>query len=299
PSTSAPGATVTFHGRFDILSVSSIRNDGGGGLIEDTTTAILTLLHLQAAPKAHFLLLPSVETSWYDIVAPVIAAVPPPAVGDSLQLSMAAAESETGRVNQDMAEHQTSAPHQLLAFLSQRRGAADLDVRRRWSERAREIWSGHKGKQGRKLDPIADLRIKRTAAVDRSLHRAVHREDQGVGRSPGFVAIAGRGDREADREVDDEVWDLICLLSSWKAISVVHPLQNRMTGCTLMGSGKSTSCIAFILEMYKEAGLFDPISCSIQVTEFKIKDAYSLNFFDTDASRLPSWCNDGDDVKLP
>ncbi|CAN1242915.1 hypothetical protein LINPERPRIM_LOCUS5502 [Linum perenne] len=63
--------------------------------------------------------------------------------------------------------------------------------------------------------------------------------------------------------------------------------------------GKSTSCIAFILEMYKEAGLFDPISSSIQVTEFTIKDAYTLNFFETDASRLPSWCNDGDDVKLP
>lgn len=34
--------------------------------------------------------------------------------------------------------------------------------------------------------------------------------------------------------------------------------------------GKSTSCIAFILEMYKEAGLFDPIASSIQVTEFTV-----------------------------
>jgi hypothetical protein len=34
--------------------------------------------------------------------------------------------------------------------------------------------------------------------------------------------------------------------------------------------GKSTTCIAFILEMYKEAGLFDPISSSIQVTEFTV-----------------------------
>ncbi|KAI3855789.1 hypothetical protein MKW98_015943, partial [Papaver atlanticum] len=32
--------------------------------------------------------------------------------------------------------------------------------------------------------------------------------------------------------------------------------------------GASTSCVAFILEMYKEAGLFDPIASSIQVTEF-------------------------------
>ncbi|KAK2431614.1 inositol-1,4,5-trisphosphate 5-phosphatase [Trifolium repens] len=63
--------------------------------------------------------------------------------------------------------------------------------------------------------------------------------------------------------------------------------------------GKSTSCVAFILAMYKEAGLFDPIASSIQVTEFTIKDAYILNFFETNSSRLPTWCNDGDTVKLP
>ncbi|GAB2230571.1 hypothetical protein Droror1_Dr00014844 [Drosera rotundifolia] len=63
--------------------------------------------------------------------------------------------------------------------------------------------------------------------------------------------------------------------------------------------GKSTSCVAFILEMYKEAGLFDPIASSIEVTEFTIKDAYILNFFETDSSRLPSWCNAADVVQLP
>ncbi|XP_012070792.1 uncharacterized protein LOC105632935 [Jatropha curcas] len=63
--------------------------------------------------------------------------------------------------------------------------------------------------------------------------------------------------------------------------------------------GKSTSCIAFVLEMYKEAGLFDPIASSVQVTEFTIKDAYTLRFFENNSSRLPKWCNDGDDVKLP
>ncbi|KAH7544378.1 hypothetical protein JRO89_XS15G0156900 [Xanthoceras sorbifolium] len=67
----------------------------------------------------------------------------------------------------------------------------------------------------------------------------------------------------------------------------------------LYNDGKSTSCIAFILEMYKEAGLFDPIASSIQVTEFTIKDAYSLKFFENNSSRLPKWCNDGDTVKLP
>lgn len=38
----------------------------------------------------------------------------------------------------------------------------------------------------------------------------------------------------------------------------------------LYTDGKSTSCIAFILEMYKEAGLFDPVASSIQVTEFTV-----------------------------
>ncbi|KAF2285793.1 hypothetical protein GH714_007806 [Hevea brasiliensis] len=67
----------------------------------------------------------------------------------------------------------------------------------------------------------------------------------------------------------------------------------------LYTDGRSTSCIAFILEMYKEAGLFDPIASSIQVTEFTIKDAYTLRFFENNSSRLPKWCNDGDNVKLP
>lgn len=34
--------------------------------------------------------------------------------------------------------------------------------------------------------------------------------------------------------------------------------------------GKSASCVAFVLQMYKEAGLFDPIASSIQVTEFTV-----------------------------
>ena len=38
----------------------------------------------------------------------------------------------------------------------------------------------------------------------------------------------------------------------------------------LYSDGKSTTCVAFILEMYKEAGLFDPIASSIQVTEFTV-----------------------------
>ncbi|WOL15149.1 hypothetical protein Cni_G23930 [Canna indica] len=63
--------------------------------------------------------------------------------------------------------------------------------------------------------------------------------------------------------------------------------------------GKSTSCVVFILEMYKAAGLFDPIASSIQVTEFTIKDGYTLNFFENNTNRLPEWCNKYDDAKLP
>lgn len=34
--------------------------------------------------------------------------------------------------------------------------------------------------------------------------------------------------------------------------------------------GKSTTCVAFILSMYKAAGVFGPISNFIQVTEFTV-----------------------------
>ncbi|KMZ71216.1 unknownprotein [Zostera marina] len=54
--------------------------------------------------------------------------------------------------------------------------------------------------------------------------------------------------------------------------------------------GKSTTCVAFILEMYKEAGIFGPFSTSIQVTEFTIRDAYMLRIFENNTTRLPKWC---------
>lgn len=40
--------------------------------------------------------------------------------------------------------------------------------------------------------------------------------------------------------------------------------------------GKSTTCVAFILAMYKEAGIFGPVSSSIQVTEFTVSHNPSL-----------------------
>jgi hypothetical protein len=43
--------------------------------------------------------------------------------------------------------------------------------------------------------------------------------------------------------------------------------------------GKSTSCVVFILEMYKEAGLFDPITSSIQATEFTVSTLHVFKIF--------------------
>ncbi|PWA97055.1 hypothetical protein CTI12_AA033010 [Artemisia annua] len=62
--------------------------------------------------------------------------------------------------------------------------------------------------------------------------------------------------------------------------------------------GKSTTCVAFILQIYKAAGVFGHIADSIQVTEFTIRDAYMLKIFENNQTRLPKWCNNGD-AKLP
>lgn len=42
----------------------------------------------------------------------------------------------------------------------------------------------------------------------------------------------------------------------------------------IYSDGKSTTCVAFILAMYKEAGVFSPFSSSIQVTEFTVRLAH-------------------------
>lgn len=63
--------------------------------------------------------------------------------------------------------------------------------------------------------------------------------------------------------------------------------------------GKSTTCVAFILGMYKDAGLFGLVADKIQVTEFTIRDAYMLKFFEDDVTRLPSWCRELQGDPLP
>ncbi|KAL3733529.1 hypothetical protein ACJRO7_022966 [Eucalyptus globulus] len=79
--------------------------------------------------------------------------------------------------------------------------------------------------------------------------------------------------------------------------NLIHETEMRGSSFAEL-DGKSASCVAFVLEMYKAAGLFDPISSSIHVTEFTIKDAYSLRCFEDHSSGLPKWCDDGDDVEL-
>ena len=58
---------------------------------------------------------------------------------------------------------------------------------------------------------------------------------------------------------------------SWKhGISFEEILIVPKNNDCIYSDGKSTTCVAFILEMYKEAGLFDAIASSIQVTEFTV-----------------------------
>ncbi|KAH9801418.1 hypothetical protein KPL71_001021 [Citrus sinensis] len=76
-------------------------------------------------------------------------------------------------------------------------------------------------------------------------------------------------------------------------------IQPAYAANMLMGSQHHMYCVPFVLEMYKEAGLFDPIASSIRATEFTVKDAYLVRFFENNSSRLPKWCNDADTVKLP
>lgn len=38
----------------------------------------------------------------------------------------------------------------------------------------------------------------------------------------------------------------------------------------IYSDGKSTTCVAFVLELYKEAGILGPLANSIQVTEFTV-----------------------------
>ncbi|CAI9092811.1 OLC1v1028148C1 [Oldenlandia corymbosa var. corymbosa] len=66
----------------------------------------------------------------------------------------------------------------------------------------------------------------------------------------------------------------------------------------IYSDGKSTTCVAFILAMYKEAGVFGHVAESIQVTEFTIRDAYMLKIFENNKTRLPNWCNN-EDENLP
>lgn len=42
--------------------------------------------------------------------------------------------------------------------------------------------------------------------------------------------------------------------------------------------GKSTTCVAFILAMYKAAGVFGPLADNIQVTEFTVRFFFPFQY---------------------
>eukprot|EP00850_Spirogloea_muscicola_P018116 SM000162S02394 [mRNA] locus=s162:280670:283014:- [translate_table: standard] len=59
----------------------------------------------------------------------------------------------------------------------------------------------------------------------------------------------------------------------------------------IYSDGRSTTCVAFVMATYKAAGLFGLAGDGIQVTEFTIRDAYMLDFYNSEAAGVPSWCN--------
>ncbi|XP_068325984.1 uncharacterized protein [Pyrus communis] len=103
-----------------------------------------------------------------------------------------------------------------------------------------------------------------------------------------------------NKRLDTEGLDLYEILAEVESREMAfdHLLTIPEQDEWVYSDGKSTTCVAFILAMYKEAGIFGPISNSIQVTEFTIRDAYMLKVFEDNQTRLPSWCN-GKDEKLP
>ncbi|CAA6670046.1 unnamed protein product [Spirodela intermedia] len=78
-----------------------------------------------------------------------------------------------------------------------------------------------------------------------------------------------------------------------RGITLDHLLTIPEQDDWVYSDGKSTTCVAFILGIYKAAGIFEPFSSSIQVTEFTIRDAYTLRIYEDNQTRLPRWCNDG------
>ncbi|GAU26380.1 hypothetical protein TSUD_221080 [Trifolium subterraneum] len=100
-----------------------------------------------------------------------------------------------------------------------------------------------------------------------------------------------------DAHLDLDLYDIL-LETEKRGIAFDELLAIPEQDDWVYSDGKSTTCVAFILSMYKEAGIFGPISSSIQVTEFTIRDAYMLRIFEDNQTRLPRWCNNEND-KLP
>lgn len=102
------------------------------------------------------------------------------------------------------------------------------------------------------------------------------------------------------RWLDVRGWNLsfMCCLCSWNIHScwtiwfTFYFCSNNWVYCEF-----SAASISLLLTLfYNILWLLDT---EMSVISLQIKDAYSLKFFEDDPSRLPSWCNDNDNVKLP
>jgi hypothetical protein len=83
-----------------------------------------------------------------------------------------------------------------------------------------------------------------------------------------------------NKRLDTEGLDLpsIIVESEKRGISFAELLAFPEQDHWEYSDGFSTTCVAFILQIYKAAGLFGPLSTSIQVTEFTVRHLSTCSF---------------------
>jgi hypothetical protein len=83
-----------------------------------------------------------------------------------------------------------------------------------------------------------------------------------------------------NKRLDTEGLDLpsIIVESEKRGISFAELLAIPEQDHWEYSDGFSTTCVAFILQIYKAAGLFGPLSTSIQVTEFTVRHLSTSSF---------------------
>jgi len=99
-----------------------------------------------------------------------------------------------------------------------------------------------------------------------------------------------------------EVWttmmakgiDFTALITMPEQDDWVYPDQRLDSSGKATLPGKSMVCDVFVCSVYKAAGLFGPFADEIQCTEMTNYDVYELAFFEDNASKLPSSCQQAD-----